>query len=211
MTVELNPVTSGYSTNVINDNFQKVEDWVNLNALWRQGVELGQANQMEAPLDMNSNPILNIGFDPDNPDSLLDMGVADLRYVNLTGDTMQGSLNMSSYPLFVRIAINDEEPIRKGTFDQEVVDRQAADSNLQSQMTGNVPLEASAFSPISWHDQSIENSVTIPANKNAWSFGPTITIASGQAVTVGENSYWTIASGQAVESGTFTGYDEGTL
>lgn len=78
----------------------------------------------------------------------------------------------------------------------EVVARQAADVNLQAQLRGAVPLEASAFSPISWHDHSIENSVTIPSNKNAWSFGPTMTIAEGQAVTVSEGSFWTIANGE---------------
>ncbi|MNE65268.1 hypothetical protein D3C80_1607360 [compost metagenome] len=65
-------------------------------------------------------------------------------------------------------------------------------------MTGNVPLEASAFSPISWHDQSVDNSVVIPDNKNAWSFGPTMTISMGQTVTVGTDSFWTIANGEVV-------------
>jgi len=73
---------------------------------------------------------------------------------------------------------------------------QAADANLQAQLTGNVPLEASAFSPISWHEQVINNSVTIPENKNAWSFGPVMSIASGQSVTIGEGSFWTIANGE---------------
>jgi len=74
----------------------------------------------------------------------------------------------------------------------------AGDANLQEQMTGNVPLEASAFSPISWHDQSVDNSVTIPDNKNAWSFGPTMTISLGQVVTIGAGSFWTIAEGELV-------------
>jgi len=71
----------------------------------------------------------------------------------------------------------------------------AADANIQSQLAGEVPLEASAFSPISWHDPIIENSVTMPENKNAWSFGPTITIDAGQTITIGLNSFWTIATG----------------
>lgn len=50
--------------------------------------------------------------------------------------------------------------------------------------------------PISWHDQVITNSITIPDNKNAWSFGPPIELAAGQSVTVCDNSYWTIANGQ---------------
>src|SRR5690554_5034391 len=46
--------------------------------------------------------------------------------------------------------------------------RQDADANLQDQISGGTPLEASAFSEISWHGQTIENSVTIPDNVNAW-------------------------------------------
>ena len=72
----------------------------------------------------------------------------------------------------------------------------AADANIQRQLSGEVPLEASAFSPISWHDPIIENSVTIPDDKNAWSFGPTMTIGAGQTITIGLNSFWTIANGE---------------
>jgi hypothetical protein len=162
---------------------------------------------MELPLDMNSNPIINAVTDVNDSGSLITVGAGDARYVNVTGDSMQGSLNMASYPLFVRIAVNDNEPARKGELDSEATTRfasdeqitrdyQSADANLQSQLTGNVPLEASAFSPVSWHDQSIENSVTIPAGKNAWSFGPTMTIDAGQTITIGLNSFWTIANGE---------------
>ena len=84
--------------------------------------------------------------------------------------------------------------------DDEVADeaaaRQQADANLQAQITGSVPVEASAFSEISWHNQVIQNSVVIPANKNAWSFGPVMTIAPGQSVTVGAGSFYTIADGE---------------
>jgi len=72
----------------------------------------------------------------------------------------------------------------------------AADANIQKQLSGEVPVEASAFSPISWHDPIIENSVTIPENKNAWAFGPTMTIGAGQTITIGLNSFWTIANGE---------------
>lgn len=207
MAIELNDVKSGYSTPLINDNFQKIEEELNQNVLRRDGLEPGEANEMRVPLDMNSHPILNAITDPDNPDSLVTREFADLRYVNLTGDTMQGSLNMASYPVFVRIAVNGNEPARKDELDVERSSRisednaitrgyQAGDANLQAQLTGNVPLEASAFSPISWHDQTIENSVILPENKNAWSFGPTMTIASGQSVTIRNGSFWTIANGE---------------
>lgn len=77
----------------------------------------------------------------------------------------------------------------------EAAARAAADAYLQSQLSGDVPLQASAFSEISWHGQSIQSSVTIPAGKNAWSFGPLMTIEPGQTVTVGTGSFWTIADG----------------
>lgn len=85
-------------------------------------------------------------------------------------------------------------------FVDEVANRQSADANLQSQLSGHAPLEASAFSPISWHKQSIDNSVNIPADVNAWSFGPTMEIAEGQQVEIGANSVWTIANGQQGEN-----------
>ena len=86
----------------------------------------------------------------------------------------------------------------------------AADANLQEQLTGEVPLEASVFSPISWHDQVIETSVSIPDNKNGWSFGPTIILAEGVTVTIGDSSFWTIANGTSFQLMDFE-YDGGIL
>lgn len=77
--------------------------------------------------------------------------------------------------------------------------RAEADANFQKQLTGEVPLEASAFSVVSWHDQSVNNSIEIPDNKNAWSFGPQITVSPGQVITIGNESSWTIANGQEYE------------
>ena len=85
------------------------------------------------------------------------------------------------------------EFIVSSTHYAEVRARQEADDNLQAQISGAAPLEASAFSPISWHKQEVQNSVTIPPQQNAWSFGPSMAIAEGQSVTIGENSHWTIA------------------
>lgn len=207
MTIELNPITSGYSTGLINDNFQSLEDYINSKLLNRDGLEVGEANQMENNLDMNSHAILNAITDVNDPGSLITIADADNRYLNIDGDTMEGSLTMNGYPITVRVAIEDSEPARKDELDQErsarqsedlsiISNYQAADANLQSQISGGTPLEASAFSEISWHGQTVENSVTIPDNQNAWSFGPTMTIAVGQTVTVGSNSFWTIANGE---------------
>jgi hypothetical protein len=67
MSIELNNIASGYSTPLINDNFQKLEEELNQNVLRRDGLEPGEANEMRVPLDMNSHPILNAITDPDNP------------------------------------------------------------------------------------------------------------------------------------------------
>lgn len=60
MAIELENVASGYSTGIINDNFQRIEDYVNENLLNRDGIDSGEANQMELPLDMNSHHIYNL-------------------------------------------------------------------------------------------------------------------------------------------------------
>jgi len=59
--LQLNNVKSGYSTGVINSNFQAIEEYINNYVLNRDGVVPGQANQMNVPLDMNSKNILNVG------------------------------------------------------------------------------------------------------------------------------------------------------
>lgn len=213
MSIELNPITSGYSTGLINENFQKLEQYINDSLLNRANVSTGEPNQMEGPLDMNSNPILNIKLDPDNEGSLLTLSDGDLRYVNTSGDVMRGSLSMGSHPITVRTAVDSTEPIRKETFDQGISsvqsEYQAGDANLQSQLSGATPLEASAFSEVSWHGPVIENSITIPVNKNGWSFGPTMEIAAGQSLTISDGSFWTIANGEATS--TSLSYDGGTL
>lgn len=59
--LQLNNVKSGYSTGVINSNFQAIEDYINNYVLNRDGVVPGQANQMNVHLDMNGKDILNVG------------------------------------------------------------------------------------------------------------------------------------------------------
>lgn len=55
----LNNVTSGYRTNVINHNFQAIQDYVNDNVLKRAGVVQGENNSMDVDLDMNGKRIIN--------------------------------------------------------------------------------------------------------------------------------------------------------
>lgn len=58
MSIELDNVASGYNLSVINSNFQKVEDTLNSDIMWRTGNFPGET-LMERDLDMNSNNILN--------------------------------------------------------------------------------------------------------------------------------------------------------
>lgn len=68
-------------------------------------------------------------------------------------------------------------------------------ASIQAQLSGGAPLEASAFSPISWHDKVIANSVDIPGSKNAWSIGPEMSILDGVRINVPEDTTWTVVEG----------------
>ena len=191
--ITLDPITSGYNLSKLNTNFDKVENAINDDVIHRQGGN----NTMLQDLDMNSFALLNVQVDVTSPSSLLTVGDGDARYYNIDGDTLAGTMNVNGHVVTgLRLAVQPTEAVRNSQLTDEVAARVAGDSNLQAQLTGNVPLEASAFSPISWHDQAIDNSVVIPNNKNAWSFGPTMTISPGQTVTIGTGSFWTIANGE---------------
>lgn len=57
--IELPTITSGYNLSAINNNFQKIEDTLNNEVLYRKGY-LGEPNEMQTNLDMNGNKILNV-------------------------------------------------------------------------------------------------------------------------------------------------------
>lgn len=121
-------------------------------------------------------------------------------------DGLSNNLSMNGYritdlgdPVNGTDAANKEYVDGKVQIEEDA--RQAADASLQDQILGINPPAGSQFSIISWHPQVIENSITIPPGVNAWSFGPTVTIAPGQEVTVGEGSFWTIANGATTQEG----------
>jgi hypothetical protein len=197
--IVLAPITSGYQLSKINDNFDKIEEVINTEVVHNIG---GNAT-MHQNLDMNSFALLNVASDPTNPGSLLTIGEGDARYYNITGDVLQGPMDVAGNTVTgLKAPVGPTEAVRKQEFDSEVNARVEADESLQDQLMGVNPPMGSAFSQISWHDQIITNSIVIPNNKNAWSFGPTMTIAVGQVVTVGTNSFWTIANGATTGDGT---------
>lgn len=59
MSIDLDPITSGYQLSKINTNFQRIETEFNNNVLRRDGVGVGEDNTMKVNLDMNSFQILN--------------------------------------------------------------------------------------------------------------------------------------------------------
>lgn len=194
--IVLDTITSGYNLSKINKNFEKVEDVINDDVLHRRGGN----NVMQQDLDLNGHALLNVATDVSQPGSFLTVGDADARYVNISGDSMAGPLNINGQVLTgLRAPLTDTEAVRRLELNLEEAARISADANIQAQLTGNIPLEASAFSEVSWHNQTIANSVVVPAGKNAWSFGPQMTIAQGQEVVVSEGSSWTIADGDEYE------------
>lgn len=197
--VVLSPITSGYNLSKINENFDKVAQKINEEMVHT----VGGNNTMLQDLDLNGNALLNVATDPDNPDSLLTVAEGDLRYYNVTGDTLTGPMNVNIQTVTgLRKATAPTEAVRNQELTDEVNARVDADISLQDQLNGTNPPMGSAFSIVSWHAQVITNSIAIPDYVNAWSFGPTIEIAPGQVVEIGTDSFWTIANGATTGSGT---------
>lgn len=191
--VVLNTITSGYNLSKLNANFEIIEEAINNDVLNLSGGN----NTMLQDLDMNGYDLLNVNINPDNPDSLLTVGAGDLRYYNVAGDKLEGPMDVDGNAINnLAIPTLAHQPVRKDMLDAEINARAAGDASLQDQINGTNPPMGSAFSVISWHDQSVTNSIVIPDNKNAWSFGPVMTIEPGQVVTIGTNSFWTVANGE---------------
>lgn len=197
--ITLTPITSGYNLSKINANFDVIEDVINNDVLHVRGGN----NTMHQDLDLNGNALLNVASNPDEPASLVTIEVGDARWYNVAGDSLTGPMDVNGQTVGgLKAPVGDTEAVRKLEFDNEIDSRVAANINLQDQLNGTVPPMASAFSEISWHDKLIENSIAIPANVNAWSFGPTMSIGVGQVVEIGEDSFWTIANGATTGDGT---------
>jgi hypothetical protein len=199
--ITLTPITSGYQLSKFNDNFDTIENVINDEVLHTTGGN----NTMQQDLDLNGFDLLNINIDPTNPGSLLTVAAGDLRYYNITGDTLEGTLDANDNVITgLPVAQNPTDAVRKQELDSEIGSRVVADESLQDQINGTNPPMGSAFSIISWHDQIINNSIVIPDNKNAWSFGPTLTLGVGQVVEIPVNSFWTVANGAVTGNGTLT-------
>lgn len=152
-------------------------------------------------LDMHGYRVTHLGDAIDDTDAM-PKGQADATFVNVSGDTMTGGLNMSGSKVSgLAGPTASTDAVRLMDLEAEEAARQAADAVLQAQISGGTPPLASPFSPVSWHPQVIASSLVIPDNMNAWSFGPQLTIADGQSVTIGTGSFWTIANGATTQEG----------
>lgn len=202
--VVLDPITSGYNLTKVNANFVKIEAAINEDLLNLSGGN----NSMQQDLDMNGHSFLNLVANPNDPGSILTVEVADTLYYNVVGDTLTGPMNVNGQVISnLPVPTVASQPVRKDQFDVEQAARiardaaittayQSSDASLQAQITAAASFTASQFSTVSWHAQTVTNSLTIPANQNAWSFGPVLTIGAGVTVTIGSGSFWTIANGK---------------
>lgn len=95
--IELPTITSGYNLSTINNNFQKIEDALNKEVLYRKGY-LGEPNEMQTNLDMNGKQILNVTAGTSDG-SLVTKGYVDqglaLKF-DKSGGTLSGSVDMNN-------------------------------------------------------------------------------------------------------------------
>tara|TARA_R100000687_G_scaffold82398_1_gene81788 strand:- start:3721 stop:5898 length:2178 start_codon:yes stop_codon:yes gene_type:complete len=127
MSVELNNITSGYSTGLINDNFQLVEDELNNNVLRRDGLSSGEANHMEVGLDMNSNFVYNL------PEPVLEHQAARLQDVQ---NAIQGnsSANLITFTPYGSISSGNVQSALQ-ELEEEGNQRDSDISQLQTDVT----------------------------------------------------------------------------
>ena len=59
MALELETLCSGYNLRQIQDNFTRIENFLNDDVVKREIVEGVDTNEMRTPLDMNQNMIIN--------------------------------------------------------------------------------------------------------------------------------------------------------
>lgn len=109
----LAPITSGYNLAKFNANFNTIQDVINNQVLHNTGGN----NTMHQQLDMNSNKIINIFVDVDDPTSLLTVGAADTRYYNVSGDTLLGTMDANNQRIIsLPLPVTSTEPVRNGEY-----------------------------------------------------------------------------------------------
>lgn len=117
--IVLLPITNSANVSVVNDNNAKIQQSINEDILHLAGGN----NTMLQQLDMNSNKIINIQTDPNDPDSMVTVGAGDSRWYNVAGDTLTGTMNAGGQRIInLPVPVGATEPVRKGEYDSQASD-----------------------------------------------------------------------------------------
>lgn len=115
--IVLLPITNSANVSVVNDNNAKIQQSINEDILHL----VGGNNTMLQQLDMNSNKIINIQTDPNDPDSMVTVGAGDSRWYNVAGDTLTGTMNTGGQRIInLPVPMGATEPVRKGEYDSQL-------------------------------------------------------------------------------------------
>lgn len=131
--IELPAVTGSNNTSRINDNFQKIEDALNQEVLYRKGYT-GEPNEMETNLDMNGKQILNVATGTSDG-SLVTKGYVDqglsLKF-DKSGGPLSGPVNMQNNQ--INNLPNATQPSQPATYAQLLQVEASEDSLLRSEL-----------------------------------------------------------------------------
>lgn len=131
--IELPTITSGYNLSTINNNFQKIEDALNEEVLYRKGY-VGEPNEMQTNLDMNGKEILNVNVGS-SPNSLATKGYVDqglsMKF-DKSGGSLSGPVDMQNNQ--ISNLPNATEPSQPATYAQLLQVESAEDSLLRSEL-----------------------------------------------------------------------------
>lgn len=142
--IELPAVTGNNNTSRINDNFKKIEDALNQEVLYRKGY-VGEPNEMDTNLDMNSKEILNVRVGT-SPGSLVTRGYVDQEiaeersYVDQelakkfdkSGGPLSGPVNMQNNQ--INNLPNATQPSQPATYAQLLQVEAPGDSLLRNDL-----------------------------------------------------------------------------
>ena len=169
--VTLPDITSGYNLSAINSNFQKIEDALNKEVLYRKGY-LGEPNEMQTNLDMNGKQILNVTTGTSDG-SLVSKGYVDqglaLKF-DKSGGPLSGSVDMQNNQ--INNLPNATQPSQPATYAQLLQVEAPGDSLLRNELaaTGGLGLIGDIPKPITWsgfaggaQGDSASNSLAISA------------------------------------------------
>lgn len=131
--IELPAVTGSNNTSRINDNFQKIEDALNKEVLYRKGY-VGEPNEMGTNLDMNGKEILNVATGTSDGSlvtkSYVDQGLS-MKF-DKSGGPLSGSVDMQNNQ--INNLPNATQPSQPATYAQLLQVEAPGDSLLRSEL-----------------------------------------------------------------------------